>query len=86
MAIEPKHQKQIVSFSADEDDWILSSEQMIFMLQYNNAIEVAYENKDMDYLRRLEASDDYKAIFGKMSFDEAYDRYECMLEEDSGDA
>jgi hypothetical protein len=69
----------------EEDQWILTTDQMIFMLQYHNPIEAAYENDDMEYLRSLAASEEYKSIFGDMSFDEAYDRYECMLEDDSAD-
>lgn len=68
----------------DTDDWTLDADQMIFMLQHHNAIEAAYEKDDTAYLKRLANSDEYKAIFGDMSFDEAYDRYETVIE-DAGD-
>ena len=69
----------------DEDAWVLNADQMIFMLQHHNAIEQAYENDDDAYFQNLTTSEDYRELFGDMSFDEAYDRYECTVEE-SGDA
>jgi hypothetical protein len=66
-------------------EWTLSADQMIFMLQHHNGIEAAYEADDLEALRELAASDEYKAIFGDMSFDEAYDRYECTLESERGE-
>ena len=73
-------QIQTTETSVQQDDWTLNGEQMIFMLQHHNPIEAAYEDDRMDYLRELADSEAYTAIFGDMSFDEAYDRYECMLE------
>lgn len=67
---------------ADDDDWTLNADQMVFMLQYHNAVETAFENDDMEFLDELEASEEFQAVFGDMSFDEAYDRYETMLEGD----
>lgn len=69
-----------------DDDWSLTTDQMVFMMQHHNAIEEAYQNDDMDYLRGIESSAEYRALFGGMSWDEAYDRYECMVEEDCGDS
>ncbi|TVR21190.1 MAG: hypothetical protein EA396_08860 [Anaerolineaceae bacterium] len=63
----------------EADDWTLDTDQMIFMMQNHNAIDAAYENDDIGYLNQMASSDQYKAIFGSMSFDEAYDRYECMI-------
>lgn len=63
-----------------EDDWMLSAEQMLFMLQNHNAIESAFAENDIESLRQLAANDDFITLFGAMSFDEAYDRYETMLE------
>lgn len=68
-----------------QDEWTLDADQMIFMLQHHNAIEADYEANDLDSLRELAETDTYKAAFGVMSFDEAYDRYECMLEAERGD-
>lgn len=62
--------------SVERDDWSLTAEQMLFMLRRHNPILAAYEREDMDFLRQLAASDEYKAAFGKMSWDEAFDRYE----------
>jgi hypothetical protein len=62
-----------------EDDWTLNTDQMIFMLQYHNPVEAAYASDDVAYLRQLESSDEYKALFDQMSWDEAYDRYEESL-------
>ena len=73
----------LTSEALNPDDWSLSSDQMIFMLQHNNEIEAAYERDDLEFLRSLAASDEYKAAFGDMSFDEAYDRYETLLEDSS---
>jgi len=80
------HQMHEENVEAAQNDWTLTTDQMVFMMQYNNPIEEAYANDDMDYLRQLEASDEYRALFGEMSFDEAYDRYECTLEDASADA
>jgi hypothetical protein len=70
----------------EEDDWSLNTDQMIFMLQHHNVIEAAFENDDMQFLRDLADSEAYRSIFGDMSFDEAYDRYEVMLEDDSANS
>ncbi len=59
---------------------------MIFMLQHHNLIEAAYEADDLEALRKLAASDEYKTVFGAMTFDEAYDRYEEMLETERGES
>jgi hypothetical protein len=78
-------QTQTNETAVQQDDWTLSADQMIFMLQHHNSIEVAYDADDMEALRELAASDAYKAVFGTMSFDEAYDRYEDMLETERGE-
>lgn len=68
--------------SIDEDDFSLNTVQMVFMINHENAIEQAYAAHDMVFLRQLAASNEYKELFGDMSWDQAYDRYECM----SGDS
>lgn len=73
-------QVQATERSIEQDDWTLNADQMIFMLQHHNPIEAAYKENQMDYLRELADSITYKVVFGNISFDEAYDRYECMLE------
>lgn len=65
---------------SDADEWILDTNQMLFMMQHNNAIESAFRAEDMEYFRMLSASKEFQLLFVDMSFDEAFDRYECMLE------
>lgn len=69
-----------------DDEWSLNTDQMIFMMQHHNLIEQAFADDDMDSLRALAASEAYKMIFHDMSFDEAYDRYESMLEDERASA
>jgi hypothetical protein len=75
-------QIQTTEDAVQQDEWVLNTDQMVFMLQHHNPITAAYEAGDMESLRELAASDEFKAIFGEMGFDEAYDRYECMLKND----
>lgn len=65
-----------------ENDWALTPEQMLFLMQRHNVIETAYANDDLESLRTLASSKEFTALFGSMGFDEAYDRYETMLESD----
>lgn len=64
-----------------EDDWSLDIDQMLFMLQNHNVISEAFEQDDMESLQALEASAEFRELFGEMTFDEAFDRYECAIEE-----
>ncbi len=75
---ENRKQDQV---TPQDDDWTLTSDQMLFMLQHHNAIEDAYASDNMDFLRNLAGSNAYKTLFGDMPWDEAYDRYESMLED-----
>lgn len=61
------------------DAWELNTDQMIFMLQHQNAIQAAFDAEDMAYLRDLAQSAGYQAVFGAMSIDEALDRYDCLI-------
>jgi hypothetical protein len=70
----------------EQADWTLNADQMTFMLQHHNYVEQAYADEDMDALHALADSEAYKAAFGDMSWDEAYDRYETMIEESDADA
>lgn len=63
-----------------ENDWMLNATQMLFMLQHHNPIETAYADDDMEFLRSLSKTEAYLVAFGDMPWDEAYDRYECMLD------
>ena len=68
---------------AVQDDWTLTSNQMFFLIKRHNAIAAAYENDDMDFLDSIKTSEEYRTLFGDMPWDETYDRYECMLDEQS---
>ena len=58
-----------------QDDWTLTPEQTLYMLQHHNEIEVAFQDHDLDSLSAFAETSDYTAVFGDMRFDEAYDRY-----------
>ena len=63
-------------------NWMLKPEQILFLMQNHNAIESARAADDLELLRTFAASEEFVALFGNMGFDEAYDRYETMLESD----
>jgi hypothetical protein len=81
MAI-PKIQTQAQPLQ--EDDWSLNPEQMLFLLQNHNAINRAFEQDDLEFLRAFAEKEEFLALFGDMGFDEVYDRYETMLESGDG--
>ena len=62
----------------DEDDFSLNAAQMVFMMNSENAMRKAESEDDVQFFRNLAASDEYKALFGDMSIDQAIDRYEVM--------
>lgn len=65
------------------DDWTLTDEQYNFIAQRHNIVIDAYDCDDMDTLRDIEALPEFANLFGDMCWDEAFDRYECMNEEDA---
>jgi hypothetical protein len=65
-----------VPHTDDDVAWTLTTDQMIFMLENHNIIEFAYSTNDLAALRHLSDSRRYKAVFGDMTWDEAFDRYE----------
>ena len=73
-------QKQQIKYEATPNDWTLSSQQMLFLMQNHNVLEKAYAASDLDFLRQFAESKTFKDLFGDMGFDEAYDRYETTLE------
>jgi len=76
-------QKTKATRSASRDDWSLTAGQTLFMMQRHNAILSAYEREDLAFLTSLETSAEYRSAFGKMSWDEAFDRYESTwIDED----
>lgn len=78
----PQHQQ--IKYEVESDEWTLSPQQMLYLMQNHNAIEKAYTENDLEYLRQFAASESFKSLFADMGFDEAYDRYETTLE--AGDA
>ena len=62
--------------AARRDDWSVTAAQTLYMMQRHNAILAAYEHENMEFLAELGKSQEYKAAFGKMGWDEAFDRYE----------
>lgn len=58
-----------------DPDWTLTPEQMKWMDDNADDVTYAFDNEYFDVVRALADSDDFKALFGEMTFDEAYDRY-----------
>lgn len=63
----------------EQDECALTPEQLAFMVQHHDFIEAAYAAEDLEALRDLADSTEYRRYFEAMPFDEAYDRYQCML-------
>lgn len=59
-----------------DEEWALQGDQLAFMQKHHAIIEAAYASGDLGPLDALADSDEYRALFGEMSWDEAYDRYE----------
>ena len=72
-------QKQQVKHEVEPNEWTLSPQQMLFLMQNHNVLEKAYLDSDLDFLRQFAESKAFKDLFGDMGFDEAYDRYETTL-------
>jgi hypothetical protein len=70
------HTLQKTLASSDDEQWALEGAQLAFMLQHRDVIEAAYDSDDMAALDVIEGSDEYRVLFGDMSWDEAYDRFE----------
>lgn len=64
------------------DEWALTGAQLAFMVQHHEMIETAYDQDDVAALDALAESPEYKALFGDMPWDEAYDRYEETWQHD----
>lgn len=63
----------------EDDDFILNAAQMQFMINAHNAAEAAYATEDWAIIDEITASDEWQRLFGDMSWDQAYDRYEIMM-------
>ena len=59
----------------------LSATQMGYLMNHHNVINHAFDTNDMDTLHAIAESDEFGTVFGDMSFDEAWDRYESMASE-----
>jgi hypothetical protein len=81
---QPRKMVDVKDDAIPISDWSLTVEQMLFMTGHHNEIETAYEEDDLEYLRQLAASNEFLIAFGEMGFDEAYDRYESILESGDG--
>jgi hypothetical protein len=68
--------KSPIEIQYSPSDWTLTSHQMHFLVQNHNAIEAAFAEGDLNFLREFASSSEFQSVFGDMGFDEAYDRYE----------
>ncbi len=64
---------------AEDDDFTLNAAQMQFMINAHNAAEAAYAAQDWAVIDEITASAEWRQLFGDMSWDQAYDRYETMM-------
>lgn len=63
----------------EQGECALTPEQLAFMVQHHDFIEATYAAENPDALGDLADSAAYRRYFGAMPFEEAYDRYQCML-------
>lgn len=64
---------------ADIEDFTLTAAQIAFMINIDAAAERADAADDYDFFDGVVASDAWRGLFGDMSWDQAYDRYEIMI-------
>jgi hypothetical protein len=79
--LSPDDQRELLrtlqeQFTDSDDDWALEGAQLAFMLQHRDQIEAAYDSDDVTALDIFADSEEYRALFGDMPWDEAYDRFE----------
>jgi hypothetical protein len=65
-----------------DDDTALTSEQMFFFLEHHNMIMEALNYDNREALLKLASGTAYHAVFGDMSWDEAYSKYERFLDDE----
>jgi hypothetical protein len=75
-------QKPVQPITADADDFTLTVDQMVFMINADNAMRKAEAEGNVEFFRDLASSPEYKSLFGNMSIDQAIDRYELMIGQD----
>lgn len=61
------------------EDFTLNAAQMEFMINVDLAAERADQADDYAFFDELVESEKWEALFGTMSWDQAYDRYEIMI-------
>lgn len=61
------------------EDFTLSAAQMAFMFNIDAAAQQADQRDDDAFFEQLVNSEAWQALFDKMSWDQAYDRYEIMI-------
>ncbi len=65
---------------SDDTDWTLTTDQMVWMMEHHNLIERVMAAGDFSDLQAMmNKGGEYARLFGDMSFDEAYDRYESTV-------
>jgi hypothetical protein len=75
-------QKPVQPTTTDADDFTLTTDQMVFMINADNAMRKAEAEGDVEFFRELAYSLEYKTLFRNMSIDQAIDRYELMIGQD----
>ncbi len=68
---------------AADPEWTLTPEQFALMDAHADLFDLWQnygEAADVELVRELATTERYKALFGAMSFDESYDRYECVMD------
>lgn len=63
----------------EDNDFTLNAAQMQFMINAHNAAETAYAARDWTFMDDIMATGEWQQLFGAMSWDQAYDRYELMM-------
>lgn len=72
--------KEVPDTPESIDGWKLNTEQLAFMQMHHKDIELAYETDDDTFFDQVVKRPDYVKFFGTMGWDEAYDRYEVWLD------
>jgi hypothetical protein len=61
------------------EDFSLNAAQMEFMINIEAAAEQAEQEDNYTFFDEVLDSQEWQTLFGKMSWDQAYDRFEIML-------
>jgi hypothetical protein len=63
-----------------DPDWALTDEQFQYFKLYQQMIEDAFKEDNMEGLRAFAEGESFLAKFGDMGFDEAYDRFQDIVD------